>query len=169
VLATTNSLSDLDTEQLLDHIVASFHDQHRHDLPPLIALARKVESVHAAHPEAPRGLADLLMHIQAELDSHMTKEERVLFPAMRAATAAGMQLAPLPQLPLHDMRHEHLEHQQRLARLAKITNDFSPPAGACRSWTRLYAGISKLAEQIASHIQAEDDVLFPRFEGSTRS
>src|SRR6478752_5709149 len=48
----------------------------------LIRLARRVEHVHGVRPTCPNGLADLLNDLQQELESHMLKEEQVLFPML---------------------------------------------------------------------------------------
>ena len=46
--------------ELITHIVTRYHDIHRRDFPQAIALAQKVEAVHAAEAECPRGLSDHL-------------------------------------------------------------------------------------------------------------
>ncbi|MGL1180974.1 hemerythrin domain-containing protein, partial [Vibrio parahaemolyticus] len=72
--------TDAPTSALIDHILTRYHARHREQLPELIRLARRVESVHGDRPECPRGLADHLETMQQELESHMQKEEMVLFP-----------------------------------------------------------------------------------------
>lgn len=67
---------------LIEYILQRFHEVHRQQLPELIELATKVESVHADHPDVPRGLAVLLQQMHSELLDHMAKEEGVLFPML---------------------------------------------------------------------------------------
>ena len=74
IVSTENKLA------LIDHILARYHEVHRQQLPELIRMARRVEAVHRDHPQVPRGLADHLEAMAQELDSHMRKEEMVLFP-----------------------------------------------------------------------------------------
>src|SRR5690606_15925391 len=69
-------------EELVGHIVARFHERHRVQLPELIRLARRVEHVHAGRPACPSGLAEALEGLQQELESHMMKEEQMLFPML---------------------------------------------------------------------------------------
>jgi regulator of cell morphogenesis and NO signaling len=38
--------------------------------------------------------------------------------------------------------------------------------GACRSWTALYTGLRKFADDLVEHIRLENEVLFPRYEGA---
>lgn len=142
-----------ETGALIDFIEARFHAVHRRELPDLLALARLVE---AAQPGAPRGLADLLQRMAWELEAHMQKEEEGLFPAMRDGTGASAAAIEL-------MRDEHDAHADHLRRLAAMTGDFTAPAGADAAWRALYAGARKLADDLAAHIRAENEVLFPRF------
>lgn len=146
-----------DNGELIEHILERYHETHRRELPELIKLARKVEAVHGAHPKAPHGLAEHLQIMAAELQNHMLKEEAILFPMMRrgAATVYG---------PINMMRMEHEDHGVALAQLAQLTDDFSLPEGACRSWQALYMGVAKLVDDLMAHIHLENNVLFPRFE-----
>ena len=143
---------------LIEHILSRFHETHRRELPELIALARRVESVHAQHPQVPRGLAALLEAIAEAMESHMQKEEQVLFPLIRAG-ATGIVAAPIEV-----MRHEHLEHGERLSELEALTREHTPPADACTTWRALYAGTRKLVDDVMLHIHLENNVLFPQFE-----
>lgn len=147
-----------ETPALIAHIVERYHETHRREMPELVALARKVEKVHGTDPNAPHGLADALQAMVGELEVHMKKEELVLFPAMTRGRADAV------AAPIEGMRHDHGDHEEALARIAAITHGFRLPAGACRSWKRLYEGTRKLVEDLDEHIYLENEVLFPRFE-----
>lgn len=155
--------ASLESPALIDHILGRYHETHRRELPELIMLSLKVEAVHSDHPDAPKGLAALLREMQGELEVHMKKEELILFPAMQRR--AGMVL----DAPISQMRHDHDDHGTQLQRLEALTRDFTPPSDACGSWRALYAGASKLADDLMDHIHLENNVLFPRYEGEARS
>jgi regulator of cell morphogenesis and NO signaling len=142
---------------LIDHILVRYHETHRRELPELIALARRVEERHAGHPQVPRGLASLLEHIAEAIEEHMQKEERILFPMMRAGGT------PMIMGPIQVMEHEHVEHGERLRQLEALTRCHTPPADACTSWQALYAGTRKLVDDVMQHIHLENNVLFPQF------
>jgi len=144
---------------LIDHILSRYHETHRRELPELIALARRVEERHAGHPQVPRGLASLLEHIAEAIEEHMQKEERILFPMMRAGGV------PMISGPIQVMEHEHVEHGERLRQLEALTRNHTPPADACTSWHALYAGTRKLVDDVMQHIHLENNVLFPQFSG----
>ena len=68
-LQRPNTLPDAGTpSELVDHIVARYHDVHRAQLPELIRMARRVEAVHRDNPNTPHGLADALEAMEQERD-----------------------------------------------------------------------------------------------------
>ncbi|MFT4174814.1 MAG: iron-sulfur cluster repair protein YtfE [Rhodocyclaceae bacterium] len=142
---------------LVAHILSRYHAVHREQLPELTRLARKVETVHGDKEDCPRGLADLLTDMTQELESHMRKEEDILFPmivAGRGAMAGG---------PITVMRMEHDDHGASLRRLAELTNDITTPRAACTTWRALYAGLRTFRQDLMEHIHLENNVLFERF------
>jgi regulator of cell morphogenesis and NO signaling len=144
-------------EDLIQHILNRYHQVHRRELPELRNLALRVERVHVDHPAVPRGLSNLLGRMHGALESHMQKEEQILFPLMLAGGN------PMIVHPIGMMRHEHDEHGGELRALAALTNDMTPPEEACNSWRALYAGLAKLAEDLTEHIHIENNILFPKF------
>lgn len=145
-------------EAIIDHIISRYHDTHRRELPELIQLARRVEKVHADHPECPKGLAEFLMAMNETLGPHMQKEEAILFPMIRAGN-------PLVSAPIAAMKAEHVGHGEALEALAVLTYDMRPPEGACGSWRALYNGVRKLSDDLIDHIHIENNILFPPFLG----
>jgi len=146
-------------EELIQLVLNRYHQVHRREMPELRELALRVERVHGDHPAVPKGLSDLLARMHGELESHMQKEEQVLFPMMLAGGN------PMIVHPIGMMRHEHDSHGEELEALAKLTGDMAVPAEACNSWRALYAGLAKLAEDLTEHIHIENNILFPKFEG----
>lgn len=154
-----------ETGPLIDHILQRFHEIHRAEVPALLRLARKVEEVHAGHPQAPVGLGDALHRMGLELESHMQKEELVLFPLMQDCDGSP---PPIIRHPIAQMRHEHDEHGRHIAELRALTHDLALPSDACRSWQALYAGLGKLIDDLMEHIHLENNLLFPRFATAIR-
>lgn len=147
-----------ETAALIDHILTRYHAMHRADLESLIPLAERVEQVHADDPDAPKGLARALTTLAREIEDHMAREERVLFPAMRVGGGAGI------EHPIAVMRADHDDHAQTIALIRRLTHDLTPPAHACGAWRSLYGGTVTLLGELADHIALENNVLFPRFE-----
>ncbi len=158
--ATTASDASWDTRpqaELADHIQAHYHDRLRRDFPPLIEAARKVERVHADKPAVPAGLTDVLEAFWSEMQTHMMKEERVLFPMLRQGVR-GQHVA----MPIRVMEQEHDGHAEHLARIRELTGGMQPPARACATWRALYHGLETTEAELMEHIHLENNILFAR-------
>jgi regulator of cell morphogenesis and NO signaling len=147
-----------ETSALIGHLLTRYHAVHRLELDFLIPLAQKVERVHGDHPVAPIGLATQLSAIRNALDSHMKKEEQVLFPMMLRGGS------PSITHPIAHMRHEHDDTADHLSKIEHLTHGMQLPTGACASWTALYTGVKKFTDDLVVHMHLENDVLFPRFD-----
>jgi regulator of cell morphogenesis and NO signaling len=147
------------TPDLIDHILATYHEGHRRDLDALIPLGRAVETEHADHPDTPAGLADLLAGLRVELEDHMFKEEARLFPMMRQG--GGTLIAG----PVAQMRDEHAAQREALMALEHLTCGFRAPDDADAAWRTLCEGARIFAASLVEHMWLENEVLFPRFEG----
>ena len=142
--------------QVITHIVDHFHAGHRDELPRLIAMAEKVERVHAGRPDCPHGLAAHLRDVAHDLEQHMQKEEAVLFPMIVAG--AGMRA----WAPIQCLTSEHDEHGRALARMRELAHGYLPPLHACGTWRALYLGLADLERDVMEHVHLENHVLFPR-------
>jgi regulator of cell morphogenesis and NO signaling len=147
------------SEALIDLIETRYHATHRREFPELIRLARRVEAAHKAHPAVPRGLADLLETMAAELEDHMLKEEQILFPMMRRGGH------PMIAQPISVMLAEHDHQGGNLREIERLTHDFTVPEDGCPTWRALCVGVRKLTDDLMEHIHIENNVLFPRFAG----
>ncbi|MGE3818862.1 MAG: iron-sulfur cluster repair di-iron protein [Isosphaeraceae bacterium] len=150
---------------LVDHIVATHHVFLRRELPRLARLIETVVDAHGSrHPELTE-LREMFAGLQAELESHMVKEEQVLFPLAKRLAAAD---APFPihcgtvDNPIRVMEHEHEAVGEVLDRLRILTGDYQPPADGCPTFQALYEGLARLEADLHRHIHKENNVLFPK-------
>jgi len=142
--------------ELVAHILARYHAPLRGELTRLVELSGKVERVHAAKPDCPAGLTDLLEEVRSSVGSHLEEEERILFPMILAGRGA------LAHMPIEVMQMEHQDHGRNLARIRSLTCDLHIPAHACASWRELYSSLSRLEVELMEHIHLENNILFPR-------
>ena len=154
--------------ELIGYILATHHVFTLEETTRLTELMEKVVRKHGeAHPELLE-LRDVFAHLVDSLVPHMRKEENVLFPyiqQMEAAVTHGS-APPLPHFgtvenPVRMMMRDHEGDGLRLARLRSLSNHFTPPEGACPSFTALYAGLEDLEKDLHRHIHLENNVLFP--------
>lgn len=143
--------------QLVGHLLERHHAPLEVELPRLDGLVRKVARVH--HERDPEGfdrLVALWEDLRDDLEPHMMKEERILFPAILAGRGRDV---GGPVSVMH-ADHEHLGGI--LAGLREVTHDYTPPADGCGSWRALFQGLSDLEADLKLHIHLENNVLFPR-------
>lgn len=151
-----SSWKDRPVAELVDHILARYHAPLRGDVATLITLAGKVERVHAAKPTCPRGLAEHLAQVAEALESHLGKEEQILFPMIKSGHGA------MARMPVNVMMQEHDDHGESLRRTRQLTGDLVIPPEACNSWRALYLGLERLERELMEHIHLENNILFPR-------
>lgn len=142
------------TSELIDHLLTNFHQRHREHLAQLEELARKVESVHSQHPACPIGLTQEVQNIRQELESHMLKEEQVLFPMLKQLRLAQA------QMPIKVMMMEHEDHLAALVQINALTANLLLPADACTSWAKLYTELGIFIRELNQHIELENQILF---------
>jgi regulator of cell morphogenesis and NO signaling len=152
----------LDPPALARHIVETHHAYLHEELPLLDALAEKVLGVHGSrHPELAE-VRRLVGALRADLEPHLMKEERVLFPAIEAL-AAGTTDLPSGSVadPIRVMGVEHDRAGELLAALRAATGGYAVPGDACASYRSLYERLDALELDTHLHIHKESHALFP--------
>jgi regulator of cell morphogenesis and NO signaling len=143
-------------DELVDYILTRYHAPLKEELPRLIELAGKVETVHADKPDRPSGLTALLEDVRESVDGHLAKEEQILFPLIQSGRGQ------MAHMPIHVMIQEHEDHGKNLQRIRELTHDLTLPEYACTSWRELYRSLQQLEVELMDHIHLENNILFPR-------
>jgi regulator of cell morphogenesis and NO signaling len=145
---------------LCDHIERTHHAYLKAELPRLEQLAVKVGNVHGENYPELRELAALMAEFSADMFSHMSKEETILFPALRAAERGefGAGVAA----PIACMMEEHDDAGAALAKFRELTNGYAPPLHACNSWRVLLGDLARLEKDMHQHVHTENNILFPK-------
>ncbi len=150
--------------ELIDHIVRSHHGFLRTELPRLSTLTDKVFEVHGSGTPELGELRRVMAGFREEIESHLAKEEQILFPAIVACEARGAAMPQgagvLARGPISCMESEHDEAGAALAEMRRLTGDYSPPEAACGSWRALYLGLEELEQDMHRHIHEENNILF---------
>ena len=156
--------NEADLEDLIDHILEAYHGPLREELPRLEFMARKVLLAHGdKQPDVLPDLLSTFLALKAELESHMMKEEQILFPMIRQGRGTAA------YGPITVMESEHASAGAALEHLRELTNDYEVPPGACNTWRALWYGLADLEESLHQHIHLENNILFPRSLESARS
>lgn len=173
---TDGELLQIPLTELTARIMREHHELTRREAPRLVALARRVRDEHAARMPELNAIAkdvELLFH---DLEPHLRKEERVVFPYVEQLEIAGRDAKPAPvalfatiKHVIAEMEHEHEDAELVLARLRRATNDFTVPAemgteGSASEIRELYEGLEAHERDLVRHMHLEGNVVFPRAE-----
>lgn len=155
-----DDLADAPLSELCDYIEKTHHDTARAELDRVGALLEKVARVHGAKHPSMVELASVFAGFAQELSSHMQKEERVLFPAIRAL--ARGRVAGHLRAPISVMQHEHVDAGDALKRMRALGYDYAPPEGACNTFRAALGGLADIEADLLRHVHLENNILFPR-------
>ncbi len=156
--------------ELIRHIVARHHAYVKAQLPWLEEkLAKVIEKHGPAQPDVLPPLEPVFAGLAEELESHLRKEEMILFPAieeLEAARAEGRE-AMLPafgtvQNPIRMMIFEHDNAGGALAEMRRLTKDYSLPDTACPTYRALFHAFQEFEADLHQHVHLENNILFPR-------
>lgn len=159
--APASNPAELPPAALVDYIIQQHHGFLRRELPRLRAMAQRVAQVHGGHTPSLVEIFRVFVGADAELTSHLMKEEQILFPAI-VALSRGERMTGTLDGPIACMMHEHAEVGAALTRMRELSHDFQPPPEACNTYRALFAGLADFEEDLHRHIHLENSVLFPQ-------
>ncbi|MEO8265440.1 MAG: iron-sulfur cluster repair di-iron protein [Ilumatobacteraceae bacterium] len=151
-------------DALVDHLEATHHRYLWDELPRVSGLVDKIVSVHGErHPELEE-IALCFAEVRTDLEPHLLKEERVLFPMIRelaASTGAPSFHCGSLGNPISVMLSEHDAVGDLLAKLQRLTDGYTPPSDGCASYAACFAAMAEIEADTHLHIHKENNVLFP--------
>lgn len=151
--------------ELCDHIEATHHAYLREELPRLDRMTEKVARVHGEKQPKLKAIREAFVALRGELEPHMMKEERILFPMVRqledSSQQAGCHCGSIEN-PIRQMELEHDHAGDALARIREAADDFVAPDWACNTYRAMLDGLQQLEQDLHQHIHKENNVLFPK-------
>jgi len=158
-------LEGLGLAEICDAIESIHHAYLKSELPRLSNLAAKVAEAHGEAAPRWREVRDTFERLRSELESHLMKEERILFPAIRrlaaSETAPSFPFGSLAN-PIAAMEREHDAAGAALADLRRLTDGFQPPSDACPTTLALLESLLALEQDTHLHIHRENNILHPK-------
>lgn len=149
---------------LAEHIIDVHHGYLWQEMEPLAARVDTVAKVHGEHhPELAR-VQSAYHSVTEDLKSHLAKEERILFPAIRALDAGVGTVTAGSQLdgPITQMMLEHDTAGALFEEIPELTGNYSVPQDGCVTYAAVMAGLKAMADDLHEHIHKENNWLFAR-------
>ncbi|QYN48722.1 iron-sulfur cluster repair di-iron protein [Apibacter sp. ESL0432] len=154
---------------LADYIEKIHHQYIREKSPSLLKFLNKVQKVHGFwHPELVE-VYHLFETSVNDLEAHIQKEERILFPFIRQLNEAKNKNLPFVtphfgtvQNPIEMMKHDHDIEGERFKRICELTQNYTPPMEACNTYRVSFAMLDEFEQNLHKHIHLENNILFPK-------
>jgi len=160
--------NNMTATQLADYIEQKHHGYVRQSIPVISAHVERVVTKHGERFPWMLQVLQLFKMVEAEMLSHMEKEERVLFPAIRQIEAAKNNAAPAVPFagfisqPIQVMEAEHEQVGNWMADIRRLTQNYIPPENACTTFRLSLAELKAFEEDLHQHVHLENYVLFPK-------
>jgi regulator of cell morphogenesis and NO signaling len=160
---------DWELDFLSDYIIYNHHTYVRKMLPIINAHSEKVSNAHGEnHPEV-KEITELYKKVAMELQNHMMKEERILFPYIKSLANAKKENLPALQSPFgsiaNPIKMMEMEHEfagDALSQIKNLSKEYTPPADACNTFKAFYSELKEFEEDLHKHIHLENNILFPK-------
>ncbi len=150
-----------------DDIVARYHAPLRRRVPQIRAALSALAAGH-------RNVAIETMHrvfdeLAERIESHMAKEEHLLFPAICALADSGRDPRSRTRSPfvtiLHPVRMLEAEHasiESKLDELRALATEVTGVETRTAEWQSCIADLAEFQAVLLEHHRAENEVLFPQ-------
>ncbi|MBF9254140.1 DUF542 domain-containing protein [Pontibacter sp. 172403-2] len=153
---------------LADYIEKKHHRYVIGKIPVLNAYLGFITTVHKAqHPEL-QEIYTFFTESAAALQRHTKEQEATLFPSIRKLFHAGADMQTMAasasgtlQNLIEAMMSEQEQEGERFMKIAELSNQYRPPAGACPTYKAAFATLQEFEKDLHTHIHLENNILFP--------
>lgn len=156
-------------DELADYIVKKHHAYITKSIPLLNQYLDKICQVHGdRHPELLE-IKKLFNTAAANLEAHLQKEERMLFPyinkladikknGLKEKVEHGVWTV---QNPVRVMMMEHDAEGERFRIMSQLSNGYTTPSDGCRTYQVTFSMLKEFESDLHRHIHLENNILFP--------
>lgn len=158
-----STLLSLSLSDLVDHIVRVHHQYVVNSIPVIKSLLEKVAVRHAGKysfiPEVER----LFLAIAEELETHMNKEEQIVFPMIKdVENGRGNGNSANLKYAITQMEQEHTNAGDQMEQVRNLTNNYEIALGSCNTFGALIRLLKDFEMNLHEHVYLENHVLFPK-------
>lgn len=154
---------------LTDHILNVHHQYVEENSPLLLQYSKRVNHVHGHHYAELAEIESLVTKVVQAMASHQKKEELILFPFIKKLVKSERDGTVVPPIhfgsvenPINMMEEEHEEAGEIMRKIAELSDNYTPPQGACNTYRAFYAKLDEFEQDLHHHIHLENNILFPK-------
>lgn len=155
---------------ICDYISNTHHKYIKDTASVVSGLSEKVAQHHGLnHPELHR-IAQSIPTLMQNILSHINKEEKVLFPAIKLCVSkengtiekAEMFEPEVVKQSTMLFQKEHVIISEDFTFIRKLTNNYQLPNDACNSYSYFYQKLEEMDNELKQCMLIEDKLLFPK-------
>lgn len=155
----------LTMSELIEYIENKHHVYLRETLPMLSEYTNAILNAHGtSHME----LFDLHRNfniVRSELERHLVKEEKILFPMIIEYEMDGnKELLGDIIKGIRELDDEHAGAGDVLKEIRNITNDYKVPDDGCITYHLTFEKLKEMEYDIFDHIHLENNIIFKKME-----
>ena len=156
-------------DYLADYIYNQHHVKYYEEQPIISELSENVVKRHSAQYPHLLKIRSTFHFLNKELNAHFLKEEKVVFPYIKALQKARqtkdlneLQGFPSMKEPVQMMEADHEAVGEILVALKKLANNYKPPAESSDLIQLLYKKLADFDDDLHQHMHLENNILFPK-------
>lgn len=156
------AFNEMTAEQLISYILIHHHMYVKTNIPVIYNHIQKVAVKHGERFPYVQEVLVLFQEVATELIDHMEKEEKILFPRIKAMfSEEGKGQNINVEAPIHVMEMEHEKAGELLFKIREITQFYTAPETACTTHRIMLDELKAFEEDLHQHVHLENNILFP--------
>ena len=164
-----NNYKDWGPSFLIDYIENKHHNFVRQKTEEIPIYAAKVARVHGERYPENVEIYKQFGILANELIEHLKDEEETVFPLVKRLSEkqlAGEELTKSEKQVLSNLLEKMVDDHDgagdAMAEIRRLSNDFNPPEGACKTYQVLYRNLEGFEADLHKHVHLENNILFKK-------
>ncbi len=160
---------DWSPDLLIDYINQNHHTYVRSAIPRMSQWINKVAQRHGHDRPENVEIAKLFNELAEAMLDHLKKEEDEQFPLVSLVLEKNKKGESPDEQERESLKrlHEELEAEHEhagdtMAKIAQLSNNFTPPEWACPTYQLAYKELSDFEKDLHQHVHLENNLLFPK-------
>jgi regulator of cell morphogenesis and NO signaling len=161
---TEAEFNTMSLTELAEYIVRVHHGYVKQNMPQILMYVMKVATKHGDRYPYMQNVYSLFAELTEEMTSHMTKEEKILFPRIKLLEmhAGPENAAAYISGPVEVMEHEHDHAGTTMEKIRVLTGNYFAPDDACTTFRVALASLQAFESDLHHHVHLENNILFPK-------
>jgi regulator of cell morphogenesis and NO signaling len=161
---TNLDFNSMSLTELAEYIVRVHHGYTREQMPQTLAYVERVALKHGDRFPYMRDVYVLFSQLMQEMNEHMLKEEKILFPRIKLLELdpASVKGSDFMQGPIDIMEEDHELAGTTMRTIRQLTNNYTPAETACTTHRLAIASLQAFEVDLHQHVHLENNILFPK-------